>query len=476
MLSRNRVYTDGEVDPVTVNTPSTQCSANFCVHYREPGLSESATAAQVQTTLDTLEHVRTFETQTLGYRQPVSDAPAVATTDNPDGKFDVFLGDIDQEGLYGYCAPDGAEPNTEDGRAPAFCVLDNDYAQSQYGIPPLNSLRVTAAHEFFHAIQFAYDVDEDLWFMEGSATWVEDEVYDSINDNYQFLVDSPIRYPRRSADYSVDLAPYGSFVFFRFTAERLGNRNIVRQFWEYADATREPLLAPGDPRRDRRPADELDEPLHAVRQLEHAPRRQLQRARGLPDPGADAEQDPVPQRDLDRLANASTCRTCRSSTIRIAPSSSLSTRKKVLIQINGPNTSHGTNALIQRRYRNGTVTHSMIPLSSYGNASLLRDFNRASISSMYLVVSNTSTAMKDCGEGLLPYGEPRYSCSGRGIYDSARPSRSAPRCGRDGEHASESRHQGTIAGSGVVMRGNHRDPRRTPRADTERLHREHHHR
>ena len=151
MLSRNRVYTDGEVDPITVNTPSSQCSANFCVHYRKAPLSESATATQVQTTLNTLEHVRTFETQTLGYRAPISDAPAVPTTDNPNGKFDVFLGDIYQEGLYGYCAPDGAEPNTEDGRAPAFCVLDNDYKQSQYGIPPINSLRVTAAHEFFHA-------------------------------------------------------------------------------------------------------------------------------------------------------------------------------------------------------------------------------------------------------------------------------------------------------------------------------------
>ena len=31
--------------------------------------------------------------------------------------------------------------------------------------------------------------------MEGSATWVEDEVYDAINDNYQFLANSPIRTP-----------------------------------------------------------------------------------------------------------------------------------------------------------------------------------------------------------------------------------------------------------------------------------------
>ncbi len=108
-----------------------------------------------------------------------------------------------------------------------------------------------------------------------------------------------------------------------------------------------------------------------------------------------------------------------SSTVRIVPSSTLSTRRKVLIEINGPNTSHGTNALIQRRYRNGTVTHSMIPLNSAGNARLVRDFNRASISSMYLVVSNTSTSMKDCGEVATADGEPWYSCYGRGTYDSA---------------------------------------------------------
>jgi hypothetical protein len=107
-----------------------------------------------------------------------------------------------------------------------------------------------------------------------------------------------------------------------------------------------------------------------------------------------------------------------SSTIRVVPHSRLSTRKKILIEINGPNTSHGTSALIQRRYRNGKVTHSRIPLSGYGNARLLRTFNRKSISSMYLVVSNTSTAMTDCGKVNATYGGPRYSCYGRGVYDS----------------------------------------------------------
>jgi hypothetical protein len=29
---------------------------------------------------------------------------------------------------------------------------------------------VTAAHEFFHAIQYGYDVSEDPWLMESTAT------------------------------------------------------------------------------------------------------------------------------------------------------------------------------------------------------------------------------------------------------------------------------------------------------------------
>ena len=52
--------------------------------------------------------------------------------------------------------------------------------QRLLGVPahtPLENLEVTAAHELFHAVQFAYDYDEDAWFMEATATWAEDEVY-----------------------------------------------------------------------------------------------------------------------------------------------------------------------------------------------------------------------------------------------------------------------------------------------------------
>ena len=68
----------------------------------------------------------------------------------------------------------------------AYCVVDNNFTAAQFfqgTYAPLENLQVTAAHEFFHAVQFAYDAVDDQWFMESTATWMEDEIYDDVNDN-----------------------------------------------------------------------------------------------------------------------------------------------------------------------------------------------------------------------------------------------------------------------------------------------------
>jgi hypothetical protein len=424
MLSRARVFTDGTTDPNTIGTTDSKCSTNFCVHYRPPAPApapagqDATTPTQAQTTLNTLEQVRTFETQTLGYRVPVADTPAVPTIDNPDARFDVFLGDIANEGLYGYCAPDGAQPDTGDGRAAAFCVLDNDYAQSQYGTAPLNSLRVTAAHEFFHAIQFAYDIYEDIWFMEGTATWVEDEAYDAINDNYQYLTYSPIRYPRTAADYTPGLHRYGSFLFFKYAAERFRNRHVVRQFWEQADAPRNRYS------------------LQAIRAVVAARQTSwpaffsvFASWNSLPN-GSYSERARYPRpvltltKTLSRKARTTNWRSVNlphlsSSSIRVAPQARLKPRSKLIVEVNAPDLSHGSTALLQRRYRNGAVSHAMMPLNSSGSGRLQIPFNRKVLASVTIVVSNTSTAMRDCGRIGDSSGGPIYSCYGRGTYDAS---------------------------------------------------------
>ena len=60
---------------------------------------------------------------------------------------------------------------------PQIGVLDNDYKSRQFPTnTPVENMQVTAAHEYFHAVQFAYDITDDLWFLESTATWAEDEL------------------------------------------------------------------------------------------------------------------------------------------------------------------------------------------------------------------------------------------------------------------------------------------------------------
>lgn len=414
LLSRGRVFVDRNEDPVTVATPVRRCSTNFCVHYRDGG-PEGASQAQVQQTLTTLEQVRAHETGRLGYRTPVSDAPTTPADDNPDGRFDVFLGDLARQGLYGYCAPDGEVPVSSERHAAAFCVLDNDYARWQYGTAPSNALRATAAHEFFHAVQFAYDINEDLWFMEGTAVWVEDEVFDAINDHYQYLDFSALRQPHTPLDYSRRLSPYGSFLFFTYAAERLGPA-VVRQFWEHADGAR------------HRYSLEAIRAVMATRGViwptffavfgswNTLPNRSYSERGAYPSPALTAHRTLTKRSrstgwlrvNLPHLTNAP---------IRVAPHARLKPRAKLLVEVDAPDTARGSTALIQRRFRNGAVSHTMMPLNRYGNGRAQIGFNRRALSSVIVLVGNTSTAMRDCGRIGDSNGSPLYSCHGRGTFD-----------------------------------------------------------
>ena len=47
-------------------------------------------------------------------------------------------------------------------------------------------------------------------------------------------------------------------------------------------------------------------------------------------------------------------------------------------------------ALLQRRYRSGKVTHTMIRLAPNGNGSTLVRFNRKALSSIAIVLANTN--------------------------------------------------------------------------------------
>ena len=114
-----------------------------------------------------------------------------------DSRFDVYLAELGNRGLFGYCTPE-RRVRGERFAASSYCVLDNDFARRQFGEPRGDSLRVTAAHEFFHAIQFGYDFREDPWLLESTATWIEETFADRVDDNRRYLRFGTVRRPARA--------------------------------------------------------------------------------------------------------------------------------------------------------------------------------------------------------------------------------------------------------------------------------------
>lgn len=252
---------DGAADPegngYTVSPVEVTCGTDVCVHWvastsDAPDLTDAdvnGVPDWIDTTLATMEEVWQKEVTDAGYRAPKPDL--TSTNHGPDGKLDVYVADLGDDGLYGYCTTD--DPNAIDPGTTyqfwdfsAYCVLDNDYSPAQFGTVTngVAALQVTAAHEFFHGVQFAYDAHEDRWFIEGTATWMEDEVYDDVNDNLQFLRGaSPLRQPFVPLDLARKGFQYGAWIFWRFLSEYFGSDpstpdpTIVRRAWELADAS-----------------------------------------------------------------------------------------------------------------------------------------------------------------------------------------------------------------------------------------------
>ncbi|HYP23371.1 MAG TPA: MXAN_6640 family putative metalloprotease [Actinomycetota bacterium] len=244
----NRVsYRDADVNA--------SCSAHFCIHWTSTGRHAVAqTDANSNTTPDYVETVQ-VEMENVwaaivdghGFKAPKSDLTSENTVSGPDaGKLDVYLVEAGSDGVYGYCTTD--DPNLLDPSlgyeyfdGSAYCALDDDFAPSQFGgAPAEESLRVTAAHEFFHAVQLSYAAGHDTWMSEGTATLMEDVVHDDVDDNYQYLSVSAMRTlnGRTTVPLDAGIAPYhyGAWLWWRFLVEleETGGLPIIRETWEYA--------------------------------------------------------------------------------------------------------------------------------------------------------------------------------------------------------------------------------------------------
>lgn len=113
-------------------------------------------------------------------------------------------------------------------------VIVNNYIQN------IETFKTTAAHEFFHAIQFSYPTFNDWfsrenhWWIEATATWMEEAVYDDVNAYYP-RVRSWLKAPRLSLKNSGD-HEYGDALFIIFLTDvYLADKDFVKHVWENID-------------------------------------------------------------------------------------------------------------------------------------------------------------------------------------------------------------------------------------------------
>lgn len=191
----------------------------------------------------------------LGFRSPYPDKGSRGSD-----HYDVYLWDLGNSdsdsdtvqgyhigGTYGstYSSNRDVIISQPFARMYSYIIIDNDFASTDsvrkrglkpfpaYKYPGIPSLKVTIAHEFFHAIQFVYGVSQpaNITVMEMNAVAMERVFFPEIKDYLIYvraLFKNPSSYP-----FGIDNqnTGYGHSIFNQFLIENFGI-GMMKTMWE----------------------------------------------------------------------------------------------------------------------------------------------------------------------------------------------------------------------------------------------------
>jgi hypothetical protein len=205
---------------------------HYKIHYDTTGTNKvPATDDNVNGIPDYVENLALYADSSyrtmityLGYRIPPSDGVAGGNS-----KYDIYTEDMP---YYGYTQGESPGPEPWNDYT-SYISVHNNFI----GFPPNDdpegdqkgAMKVTVAHEYFHAVQFGYDIYESEWFMEISSVWMEDVVYDPVNDNYNYLPYF-FNYPDVSLQ-ATTIHEYASFIWNTYLYQNFGY-NLIKDIWE----------------------------------------------------------------------------------------------------------------------------------------------------------------------------------------------------------------------------------------------------
>jgi len=230
---------------------------HFKVHYDTSGIHEvygvgidvnpaDGHPDYVNRTGEYLDSAWSYEVGTIGLQPPPTDEWYPT---GGDSRYDVYL--VASLGnAFGLTQPDSFQAGNPQSYT-SWIELRTEYIG--FGYPDqYDPLKVTVAHEFFHTIHLGYDAyepflpdmsDYNVWWLEATAVWMEDVVFDEVNDYLSYLPYF-FRYPWLSLtahdptwqDWVRVYHMYASCVWPIYLSERFGtagvNTAIIKEIWE----------------------------------------------------------------------------------------------------------------------------------------------------------------------------------------------------------------------------------------------------
>ena len=187
-------------------------SGHFKIHYNNYYDGINDYAYNVAIAADSSRKVIVDE---MDFRSEVSDE---------DGLYDIYIEQL-PNGSYGWNCPDGD-------LGQSWVEIDDNYIGTNYGTTGLDAMRISIAHEYFHAIQRAYvpSPGQNSFFYELSSIWIEDIVFPDIDDYISFsqIGDSYFSNPEENMNTykGYGLGLYGHYMNFKF------DNQIMQRIWD----------------------------------------------------------------------------------------------------------------------------------------------------------------------------------------------------------------------------------------------------
>ncbi len=205
-------------------------SGNFNLHWDESGsnavpledLSGNGIPDYIDSAAVIFDKVRHIAVNQMGYQPPP------ASDGTPAIPYHIYF---TQLAYYGITRPNYSDIESLPGENyTSYIEVENDYL----GFPTdgLDGLRVTAAHEFHHAIQLGYNVRwDDSYFYEMTSTWMEEVIYPDINDYLNYLDDFFNSVSNTSFDQYSGFYPYANSLYLQMLQSNY-DIEIVRLIWD----------------------------------------------------------------------------------------------------------------------------------------------------------------------------------------------------------------------------------------------------